>query len=295
MLTLCSEICHSKAQSKVELVQGSSNAAQPQQAARGESGGADGKPAGPKLKQPRASIGAVVPEASSTVSGGPGGAGVGLDCDTSLDSKGASKTWATAEKKDPESKVSGVNGASSAPGLFGVMRQPSANNLMQTQLKKEVSNRTEELTRATQDDKQRARLIVALEREVFEKEQQVSELSSSIKQIGDEASAELRGKAAELVQASGEALSPIHKEKLMQEIRAREAEAEELGGRLKSLEEMIQDKRAEVVAKGEATLKLLFELSRNAEQQRLKGAGAANPLLQAAPVVSETDDAVQPL
>mmetsp|Transcript_75621 Transcript_75621/g.130947 ORF Transcript_75621/g.130947 Transcript_75621/m.130947 type:complete len:284 (-) Transcript_75621:40-891(-) len=283
MLTLCSEICHSKAQSKAETVQASSTAAQPQQAGRADSGGAKAKTEGSKVRQPRASVGAIVPEASSIIAGG--GGGVGLD----LDSQGASKNWASADRK------AGINGASSAPGLFGVMRQPSTNNLMQTQLKKEVSSRTEDLARATEEDKQRARLIVALEREVFEKEQRVLELNSSIKQIGDEASAELGGSAAELFQASGEPLSASNKEKLLQEIRAREAEAQELGGRLKSLEESIQDKRAEVVAKGEATLKLLFELSRNAEQQRMKGATATNPLLQAAPVVSESDDAVQPL
>mmetsp|Transcript_14102 Transcript_14102/g.25399 ORF Transcript_14102/g.25399 Transcript_14102/m.25399 type:complete len:323 (+) Transcript_14102:1-969(+) len=150
------------------------------------------------------------------------------------------------ETKFPVQPASG-NGANDKPGLL-------------TQLQKEVDSREQELRRAQAEDKTRMKLIVALEREVFEKEQQSVELRTSIKKLGDETRAELGSRAAEFLQANGE-LAVGGRDKLAEEIKARGVEAEALSKRLTSLEETIQQKRAEVVAKDESIRKMLIQLS----------------------------------
>lgn len=325
MLALCRDICHSKVETPEVLVHTSS--AIPQQH-RGSSKvestcnavGSDATPAtGSRLRQPRSSLGVVSPEEASAIAAGAAGRreepGAGLlgslGVNTSPDdfvngisfsrqtskssnsSKGSSKTRPrkVAPDEAKESKDRSANTAG-APGLFGVMRQPSLNTVIQAQLKKEVITRAEDLERATEQDEQRLHLIVALEREVFKKEQQLREVQTSIQHLGEEADMELGALALE---ASVELPAAGSREKLIEELRAREVEAEELGEHLRSLEEKIHAKRTEVVAKGDATLKLLFELSRNAEQQRLKGANVASPCLKAAAAVPIDNDAQQPL
>jgi hypothetical protein len=142
------------------------------------------------------------------------------------------------------------------PGAFGVMRQPTAQSVLQDALKSEVRARNEELLRVQREDEQRANLVVSLEQEVFEKERRLVELTAGMQNLGI-----LESNVAGGVAPTPENLAAKERERLQNEIEVREAEAVNLRQRTAALEELIREKRAEVVAKGEATLQLLFQLS----------------------------------
>lgn len=168
------------------------------------------------------------------------------------------------------------NGAT--PGAFGVLRVPTATSVLQNTLKNEVRMRSEELLRLHQEGEQRSSLVVTLEREVFEKHGHLSELKVGMEKLGI---SDLDSLLAEAVAPTAETLAAKERDRLQQQIRQREGEASDIRERTSALEALIREKRAEVVAKGEHTLQLLFQLSSTSTEQRV----AANPLMQASPAV----------
>lgn len=289
MFTLCSEVCRSNSESHPAGVrdapapapEGASEAwrrASEEQMFKRESGSAQGGAAGkgctandaddsPKravddskrLRQPRASMGNV-------------DGGVAL---ASLDEQPPPSQLASSPADEPP-KQPGV------AGPFGVVRQVSASSILQKTLNNDVKARGEELARAQREEEQRAALVVTLEQEVFEKERRLAELRAHMEELGGTGELTDGALPEASVSLHPEGLAAKERERLTREIQVREGEASDLRERVGALEELIREKRAEVVAKGEATLQLLFQLSCNATQQRI---GAGNPLMQATPAV----------
>merc|ERR1712066_829669 len=145
----------------------------------------------------------------------------------------------------------------------------------------QVMARSEDLERVQLQEERRAELVVALEREVFEKERILSELSVGIEKLG--ISSEGLETAFDI-----ESLTTKEMERLSQEIQLRDGEASDLRQRVSALEQLIREKRAEVSAKGEATLHLLFQLSCAAPQNRIS---TESPATDAVPAVATDGDA----
>jgi len=238
MLTLCSEICVSKNQSVA--VQDSSSPSKP-----GDETGAKGSK-GSKSSKDRTDEAKRLKNDPASSSAAPADGSAGAE-----------------DAKKP-----------GAPGPFGVCRQETNASVLQNALKTEVFTRNEELIRVQREDEQRAALVTALEREVYEKERCLVELKTGMDNLGISA-------ASSAPAMSVENLAAIERERLQNEILIREGEASDLRQRCGALEELIREKRAEVVMKGEATLQLLFQLSCTATQQRC----GVNPLAQSAPTV----------
>jgi len=205
---------------------------------------------------------------------------------------------AKARTDEPDRAAAGGASSSAAPGdarkpggagPFGVLRQPTSVSSLQNTLKNEVKTRDEELQRIEREDEQRAALVVKLEQEVFEKERELNDLKGSMAKLGIGESLDLV--LPEDINLTPEGLAAHERERLQREIQLREGEASELRQRVGALEELIREKRAEVVAKGEATLQLLFQLSCTATQQRINTSLEGNPLMQASPAVVADGDA----
>eukprot|EP00747_Dinoflagellata_sp_TGD_P192702 gnl/TRDRNA2_/TRDRNA2_57891_c0_seq1.p1 gnl/TRDRNA2_/TRDRNA2_57891_c0~~gnl/TRDRNA2_/TRDRNA2_57891_c0_seq1.p1 ORF type:complete len:284 (+),score=58.16 gnl/TRDRNA2_/TRDRNA2_57891_c0_seq1:129-980(+) len=164
---------------------------------------------------------------------------------------------------------------SNVPGPFGVMRQRTANTKILDQLRKQLAEINEQISKERHADELRRRFIADLERETFEKAQSIQELRSRLGQ--------------QVAGASEE------KEKLNVALREREAETADLRRKLEATQVTVKEKQAEVSAKGEVALQLVSQMSKSAEQQRLEdSAGAAGdasrmpsggPLAQASPAV----------
>jgi len=171
----------------------------------------------------------------------------------------------------------------SEPGAFGVMRRPSEigfatlTSVFQNALTIQVRERSEELLRVQREDEQRASLVVTLEQEVFEKERILTEL-----RMQKRGALLPTGSTAEGVDlVAPDRSATIVRDRLQHELQLREGEAADVRQRVGALEELIREKRAEVAAKGEATLQLLRQLSCSSCQQRING----SPLKQADPSI----------
>lgn len=293
MLTLCSEICHSRSQPPSAIMrdvsgengaegaemQGQGFPAAPGQSFKREGTGASADGVGPKsgqeggrlLRQPRASVGAVD--------------GGGSPMPFPQESSPSQPTGSPADPFISQGRADPFISQGREPGPFGVMRQVSASSMLQSTLKNEVRTRNEELERAQREDEQRSTLVVALEQEVFEKERRWAELKAHIEELGSKGEI-LEGELPEdSICLHPEGLAAKERERLTREIQAREGEASDLRQRVGALEELIREKRSEVVAKGEATLQLLFQLSSTETQQRINPGSPISPLMQASPTV----------
>lgn len=264
MLTLCSEICSAKGSESV-TVRDAMPTCEDEQGRKGyaSSSGANGSKSRASDDKPREKPGEGDASASSATPG-------------PLPELGGSSSAHLNGSSVASGATQSPNG--SAPGAFGVLRQPTATSVLQNALKNEVRVRNEELVRLQHEDEQRSTLVVSLEQEVFEKERYLSELKLGMEKLGI---GDLDDLLAEAVAPTAETLAAKERERLQQEIRHREGEATDLQQRVGALEELIREKRAEVVAKGEATLQLLFQLSSTPAEERV----AANPLMQASPAI----------
>lgn len=157
-------------------------------------------------------------------------------------------------------------------GPFGVMRQPTANSMLQEKLRRDIASCDRELAKAHHEELQRRYLMVLLEREAFEKDQ---DFKCLCKQVG----MQINSSTAEC-------------KRLRNELIAREAETSNWQKRLEGLTDTVQEMKAELTAKSETALQLVFQLSCMAQRQNVtspSGQGTiSSPLLQSQPSVSKS-------
>eukprot|EP00440_Ansanella_granifera_P067474 gb/GFBE01073185.1/.p1 GENE.gb/GFBE01073185.1/~~gb/GFBE01073185.1/.p1 ORF type:complete len:312 (+),score=88.22 gb/GFBE01073185.1/:1-936(+) len=149
---------------------------------------------------------------------------------------------------------------------------PSADTLIQEQLKAQLNERALEMERLRQEGNRRRDLVMELERDAFQKGQDMSKLRESLKQMLTDANLanELGGPLP-----GNEAI-----DKLREELSAREAEEADLKKRLESLRETVMEQQRQIECKGEVTMEIACQISkRRAEQGR-------NPLDQVSPSMS---------
>ncbi|CAE8595809.1 unnamed protein product, partial [Polarella glacialis] len=164
--------------------------------------------------------------------------------------------------------------ATGLPGPFAVMRGGSAsasnspsrdarsiatavgpsNDLIQERLKSELARRAEEMDRLLLEASQRQLLIAELEREAFERDEELSLVRSSLAEVSASTNHAANGGS----RCPSPEQAPV--KKLQDDLRRRQAEEVELQNRLEALHAAVLEKQREVSSQAEATAEITNEV-----------------------------------
>lgn len=171
-------------------------------------------------------------------------------------------------------------------GPFGVMRGVAAQNgpayvcgsdqAMEAQLRLQIQARREEVERLQREDEKRRQLVIGLEREAFEKDQNLEAARAEIARMAtsfpDSLSSDSAAATSPLHSTVTNGLTPSkreamavqkipsvqsldgQRERLQEALRAQETEAARLRQHLASLEESVREKRLEATTKARGDL-----------------------------------------